>query len=338
MNSKLIIQSEKENTIISKIAECFENNPKKVYILCSTLKEDGFKLLEDCFIDTKSELFIALGIDKKNTTKIMLDSLLEYTKEVYYYNNNELVEFNGSLVIFEYKDNVVIYNLCSNFSENGLEINDCVYFETIYNLKENDEKKQYKEMIKTLTDKIKNSEEKFQKLTLKMANKLQEDKVIFTTKQYIHNVKSISELLGKDPVSKSDKKDMTKDEADDIYISNTDIPKIDLDLDDLSFDDIDMSQVSDNNVELNDNGVIEKSKATNKEDKKLKTEDLKEEPQIDEVLKNIEDIVDANNIENSEENDEEFDENDTLDISQMLFSKGDLKLDINNDEKLKKEK
>lgn len=50
----------------------------------------------------------------------MLDTLLKYTKDVYVYNNNELIEFDSSMCIFEYKDEAVIYNLSSNFSEGGL--------------------------------------------------------------------------------------------------------------------------------------------------------------------------------------------------------------------------
>lgn len=43
-----------------------------------------------------------------------------------------------------------------------------------------------------------------------MVDVLQENKEIFTTKQYVHNVKSISELLGKEPTIKPEKKQMSK--------------------------------------------------------------------------------------------------------------------------------
>ena len=166
MNSRLFFQTSDKNTMSSKIIENFEQSPKKVYIFTGTLKEGGFNILEDNFIDSKAKIYIALGIDKKNTTKLMLESLLKYTKEIYFFNNNEIVEFDSSVCIFEFQDKAIMYNLSSNFSESGLLNNNSLYLETIYDLKNVEDKKAYKEMIKIIISEIEDENSKFTKLTL----------------------------------------------------------------------------------------------------------------------------------------------------------------------------
>lgn len=105
-----------------------------------------------------------------------------------------------------------------------------------------------------------------------MVDVLQENKEIFTTKQYVHNVKSISELLGKEPTIKPEKKQMSKNEIEDIYVSNIEIPKIDIDEDDLGLDDIDISGVDDEQI------LAEKTipKKENKEKNDEKREEVNE--------------------------------------------------------------
>lgn len=235
------------DTISSKITENFEKVPKKVYIFSGTFKESGFKIIEEDFIDSKAKIYLAIGIDKKNTTKSMLDSLLSYTKNIYFYNNNELVEFDSSVCIFEYTNEALMYNLSSNISEGGLLNDNAIYIETVYDLKDTQDKKEYKEMLKTIISKVEDENGKFTKLTKSLVEELQNNKEIFTTKQYVHNVKSISDLLGKEPIVKEEKKEMTKDEIDDIYVSNIEIPKIEID-DDLGLDDIDISAVEEEPV------------------------------------------------------------------------------------------
>lgn len=321
MNSKLFFQTSDKNTMSSKLTENFEQNPKKVYIFAGTLKEGGFNILEDNFFDSKAKIYIALGIDKKNTTKLMLESLLKYTKEIYTFNNNEIVEFDSSVCIFEFQDKALMYNLSSNFSESGLLNNNSLYLETIYNLKNADDKKSYKEMIKTIISEIEGENNKFTKLTLDMVDELQNNKEIFTTKQYVHNVKSISELLGKEPNIKSEKKEMSKNEIEDIYVSNIDLPKIEINDDDLGLDDIDISEVD-------DEPVLEERKKEEKSKEIINTDDKKEETeQIEESIDTESDLYDEN-LENID-----FDENDTLDIADMLFSKADLKLDVDSAKK-----
>ena len=324
MNSKLFFQKNETNTMSSKITENFENNPKKVYVFSGAFKEGGFNILEDEFIDSKAKIYVAIGIDKKNTTKIMLDSLLKYTKDVYIFNNNEIVEFDSSVLIFEYQDKAIMYNLSSNISEGGLINNNSLYLETIYDLKNTEDKKLYKEMIKTIISEIENENSNFTKLTLEMVEELQSNKEIFTTKQYVHNVKSISELLGKEPSIKPEKKEMTKDEIEDIYVSNIEIPKIVIEDDDFELGDIDISEV--------DEEPVIKSDQPKKENlEKTKNEEIQ--------TKEIEEVIEDDHIDtDSEFYDEEldsmdFDENETLDIADMLFSKADLKLDVDNAKK-----
>lgn len=326
MNSKMFFQLNNNNTVSSKIEEGFEKNPKKVYIFSGNFKEGGFNILEDNFIDSDAKKYIVIGIDKKNTTKVMLDTLLKYTKDVYVYNNNELIEFDSSMCIFEYKDEAVIYNLSSNFSEGGLINNLSFYLETTYDLSDTDDKKEYKNVVKSITKIVEDEEGKFNKLTRDMVDVLQENKEIFTTKQYVHNVKSISELLGKEPTIKPEKKQMSKNEIEDIYVSNIEIPKIDIDEEDWGLDDIDISGVDDEQV------LAEKN--FSKKENKEKNDEKKEE-----IAKNTQDVQDTQDVleydddTNDDNLDSDFDENDTLDIADMLFSKADLALDLDEAKK-----
>ena len=325
MNSKINFQNS-NNNFSSKIEENFANNPKKVYIFSGKFKEGGFDILEDEFIDSSAKKYIVIGIDKKNTTKIMLESLLKYTKDVYIFNNNGLIEFDSSICIFEYKDKAIMYNLSSNFSEGGLVNNISFYLETIYDLTASNDKKEYKSMIKNIVSIIEDDDGKFEKLNSDMIDNLQENKEIFTTKQYVHNVKSISELLGKEPVIKADKKEISKDEIEDIYVSNIEIPKININDDDLGIDDIDISGV-DNEPKL--------EKKVDKVKEEKKDVNIVEQEKEDNLDGNINDSTEIFDEDMDELN---YDEDGTIDIADLLFSKADLKLDIDNAKKGSKEK
>ena len=183
MNSKMFFQINNNDTMSSKIEEGFDNSPKRVYIFSGNFKEGGFNILEDYFIDSDAKKYIVIGIDKKNTTKIMLDSLLKFTKDIYVFSNNDLIEFDSSICIFEYKEKAIMYNLSSNFSESGLLNNTSTYLETTYDLKDAVDKKEYKNIIKSITQIVEDENGKFKKLTRDMVDVLQENKEIFTTKQ-----------------------------------------------------------------------------------------------------------------------------------------------------------
>ncbi len=320
MNSKMFFQINNNDTILSKIEERFNNSLKRVYIISGNFKEGGFNILEDYFIDSDAKKYIVIGIDKKNTTKIMLDSLLKFTKDIYIFSNNDLIEFDSSICIFEYKEKAIVYNLSSNFSESGLLNNTSTYFETTYDLQDAVDKREYKNVIKSITQIVENENGKFKKLTSNMVDILQENKEIFTTKQYVHNVKSISELLGKEPIIKPEKKEMSKNEIEDIYVSNIEIPKIDIDEDDLGLDDIDISEIEDEPI-VNTKSISEKKIKYEQE------ENLKEEKKIEEDTKEADELFDEH-LE-----DMDYNENDTLDIADMLFSKADLELDVDEAKK-----
>ena len=66
-------------------------------------------------------MFFAIGIDKKTTTRNMLEGLLEYADDVYYYSNNDLNEFVSNICIFEYTDRADVYVSGSNISESGIQ-------------------------------------------------------------------------------------------------------------------------------------------------------------------------------------------------------------------------
>ena len=180
-------------------------------------------------------------------------------------------------------------------------------------------------MLKNIISEIEDENNNFTKLTSGMVEELQSNKEIFTTKQYVHNVKSISELLGKEPNIKPEKKEMTKDEIEDIYISNIEIPKIDIEDDDFDLGDIDISEIDEEPIIQND--------------KKEKKENAKESKELKNTLQNIEKDIEDENIDTENEfydkelDGMDFDENETLDIADMLFSKADLKLDVDNAKK-----
>ena len=334
MKSKLYFQINETNKMSFKIKENFSNKPKRVYIFSGTFKEGGFTILEDEFIDTSAKIYAVIGIDKKNTTKSMLDSFLRYTDDVYVYSNNNLIEFDSSICIFEYKDYALMYNLSSNISESGLVTNLSLYYETKYDLLDTDDKKDYKNLIKLITSKVEDPANNFTKLTLGLIDQLQNDKEIFTTKQYVHNVMSISELLGKEPTAKKDKEE-DKSDNDDVF-GTVDIPKIDLD-DDLEIDDIDFSQV-DSEPMSGEEVQEEKSEKDKLDDfSELETEDdMKISEKIDEIL-NMNDVFDDEITQEDDLLYADFDSENTLDIADMLFSKADLKLDVDEEENLSKE-
>lgn len=324
MQVEILIQN-KENSLLESFLSSFSKSPKKVYMFLSDLKETGFRLIEEEFIDTSIKLYMGIGVNKKNTTRNMLDSILGYAEEVYYYINNNEVEFNSNICIFEYKEEAHIYLASESFSESDIKNNISFYTKITVDLKNEEEKKEYKNIVKKLTKSL--DELKFEKLTKTKINELIENKEIFSTRQYTHtNVKSISELLGQ---TKEEilKKEMTKNEIDDVYVSNIDIPKIDLSDLDLNISDIDISEEIDSDH-------IKKSDLKEIELEEIKEENVFNLEKLDlEEIK--EDTIDKEN-ELYDENLEnvEFNEDEVLDINDMLFSKADIKLDVD----IKKEK
>lgn len=317
MQINIIMQKENENTLASAISNCLNENAKKAYFFVGNFKETGYKILEEDFIDIKTKLFFAIGIDKRTTTRSMLEGLLEYSNDVYYYSNNNLTEYVSNICIFEYADRACVFVSGSNISESGIQTDLSLYTKIVYDLKDSKDKQEYKSQIKELQKIV--DLDGFSKLDKKAIEKLVENKEIFSTRQYNHSVMSISELLGKKDRKEEVKPEISKDEVDEVYKSNdVEIPKVDLS--DISID-IDIPEediaVSKENEDI----------AIDYEEEKITLPDDIE--QYEEVEEKSEDVIDKNNklYDESMENDD-IDFNETLDINDMLFSKADVKLDV----------
>ena len=334
MEKKIILQSNKNNTLIENISNEFSSNPKKVYIIAGTMKENGFKLLEEEMIDTKAKIYFAIGIDKKHTVRNMLETMLDYTNDLYVYSNNNDIEFEGTTLIFEYTNSVTVISSSSDISESGLREGINIYTKFNYDLSDKNEKEQYKAMKKELISKI--EQDIFRKIGKLDIEELVNTKEIFSTKQYNHSVMSISELLGK---SKKQDEQVKSEEIENEHETSTEIPKVDLSDIDLSLSDIEFEDSS----EIKENEVINNVKKSSKEENILVDEEsLKEnEHDIEELKKISENLEDENYIDkNNELYDEElekmdfdYDADTTLDIEDMLFSKANVKLKVDKEKK-----
>ncbi len=313
MQINIIMQKENENTIANAISECLAQNAKKAYFFVGNFKETGYKIIEEDLIDIKTKLFFAIGIDKKSTTKAMLDGLLDFTDDVYYYSNNDVNEFVSNMCIFEYTDRVEMYISASNLSESGIQTDLSLYTKVTYDLKDTMDKQQYKAQIKELLKLVEN--DGFNKLDKEAIRKLVENKEIFSTRQYNHSVMSISELLGKKPKPAEYKEEKNVEEEE--TKKEVEIPKVDLS--DISIDiDIPEEEVSQKKSEEIDIDYEEEKITLPKDIEGYESEEDKPTEEA-----------------NSEDEDVEYTD-EALDINDMLFSKADIKLDISTKKEDKK--
>lgn len=290
MKVNLKIQKDSVNTLKEEILKNSNKELKKLYILCSCVKETGYDIIEECLIDLKARKFIAFGIDKKNTTKKMLENVLKYTKNVYVIDNNEEDEYNGNILVFEYLDKSYVYTFNGNITDGVLETDTTMYTVIEYDLVK--DKVEYDEYINTLTVEIKNTATK---LTKEYINELADLKKIFTSKQYIHTLPSISELLSTE-----------KKEDDQNTKISSKIPKIELgNLDDFSFD-IDLTDVKEKVDEESDIEDIDVSSYVEPEIK----EDVFEDNVLDEVEEEPYEISDE-----------------AIDMESLIFDTETIKLD-----------
>lgn len=229
MKSILKVQKDSVNTLKEEILSHSNKDLKKIYVISSDIKESGYDIIEECLIDLKAKKFIAFGIDKKNTTRKMLDNILRYTKTVYVWDNNQQVEFNANIYVFEYDNEAYVYLAQGSTTESMLETDISIFTKLEFDLIK--DKKEYEEYIATLVKQIKES---FVKLTKEYIDELVENKLIFTTKQYMHVVPSIAELLGKN--------EEKEDKVEEIEIQK--IPKIQLQPDDLNSFEIDLGDIA----------------------------------------------------------------------------------------------
>ena len=331
MQVNIIMQKENENTLANAISQSLEENAKKAYFFIGNFKETGYKIIEEDLIDTKTKLYFAIGIDKKTTTRSMLDGLLSYTDDVYYYSNNNLNEFVSNICIFEYSDRAYMFVSGSNISESGITTDLSLYTKVTYDLKNATDKAEYKNQIKNLLKVV--EEDGFAKLDKKTVLSLVENKEIFSTRQYNHSVMSISELLGKKDKTEETKKEDSKEVAEDVYKTDVEIPKVDLSDADISIDiDIPEEEVKEPKEELAIDYV--EDKITIPDD----IESYEEYDGEDEKVEEKEDKIDENNeLYDASMVNDDIDYSETLDINDMLFSKADVKLDVKS-KKTKKKK
>ena len=334
MQVKIIMQKENENTIASAISNCLENNAKKAYFFIGNFKETGYKIVEEDLIDIKTKLFFAIGIDKKATTRNMLEGLLGYTDDVYYYSNNDVNEYVANIQVFEYTDRAEVLVSTSNLSESGIQTDLSIYTKITYNLKDAEEKKEYKEQIKALTNIVES--EGFNKLTKKVIEQLVEDKEIFSTRQYNHSVMSISELLGKKP-KVEEKKELTKEEADDVFVQDIEIPKVDLS--DISIDiDIPEEMIEKESKKVEDDIAIDYKEDEYSIPQEDEYEDILEEKEEkkEKTSKKLDEIDKNNELYDESMANDDVDLSGTVDINDLLFSKADVKLDLKSEKTTKR--
>lgn len=229
MKSILKIQKDGVNTLKEEILSHSNSKLKKIYIIASDVKESGYDIIEECLIDLKARKFIAFGIDKKNTTRKMLENVLKYTKNVYIWDNNLETEFNSNILVFEYDEEAFVYLISGGLTDSLLETDITMYNKLTYDLIK--DKKEYGEYIDVLTKEIKDG---FVKLTKEYIDELSENKSIFTTKQYMHVIPSIAELLGKNEEAEEDKE----------KIQPVKIPKVEIDTSDMDAFEIDLGELA----------------------------------------------------------------------------------------------
>jgi len=304
MKVKFNVQRNGVNTLKEKFELHSNSDLKKTYMIIGNIKDTGFDILEEFLIDLKARKYFLIGIDKKNTTRRMLEELCKYTKNVYVHNNNYDDELDGSVYVFEYTKKATVYTTGGSMSLSSFVTDVSCYVETEFDLENIQDKEEYKEFIDGITKESKSEE--FVQIDKAYVARLVEEKEIFSTKQYTHNVLSISELLGKSA-------NEVKEKVEDLEEAPKSMPKIDLNSVDFSMD-----------IDLGESNKDEEIPKVS-EEKNIVFDNLKEkeiDPKI--VEKSVEDIPET--TEDYEVSDE------VIDMENMLFEKADIKLKKNKRE------
>ncbi len=257
MKVELKVQKDGVNTLKEEILAHSNSKLKKIYIIASDVKESGYDILEECLIDLKARKFIALGIDKKNTTRKMLENVLKYTKNVYVWDNNAEVESNASILVFEYEEEAFVYLPQGGLTDSMLDTDMSIYTKLTYDLIK--DKKEYEEYIDGITKTVKDN---FVKLEKAYIDELAKQKLIFTTKQYMHVVPSIAELLGK-----------KEEQVEQVEEAPKKLPKVELDVNALDSFEIDLGDMADFEVEEQEAYVLEdKAEEVIEQEQEVETE------------------------------------------------------------------
>ena len=161
MKVELKVQKDGVNTLKEEILAHSNSKLKKIYIVATDVKETGYDIVEECLIDLKARKFVAFGIDKKNTTRKMLENILKYTKNVFVWDNNGEVEVNANIFVFEYEEESFVYLVQGGLTDSMLVTDMSVYTKLTYDLVK--DKKEYAEYIDSLTKTIKENFVKLEK-------------------------------------------------------------------------------------------------------------------------------------------------------------------------------
>ena len=369
MKIDFLFQKDGENSIKEEIQNRFSDDVKKFYMFCGDIRETGFREIEEGLIDKKIKTYMVIGVDKKSTTRGMLEDMLNYTSDVYYYSNNAVNEYFSNILIFEYSKYVYMYISASKLSDSGILDDRVIYTRVMFDLAE--DIKEYSKKLEGLLKNFNNDE--FEKLTKEKIEELIEKKEIFSTRQYVHTVRSISDFLDGKSETKSNDNLLEEDiksnsESKDKLKENIEIPKVNLNDIDIDIDIVDALQdeVDSSNNEIikstQDKSKIEDSLNENDEDIDIKEQEENEKESI-ENLNDLSDFVSSfiaeckaeeenkvnekkyndsieNNFENKDESNDDdtnFDANSSIDINSMLFSKADMKLKFDEPEEEKED-
>ncbi len=329
MKLELKVQKDGVNTLKEEVLKHSNSKLEKMYLVMGNVKESGYDVIEEALIDLKAKTNIVMGIDKKNTTKKILDNIVTYSKNVSVWDNNEDNELNANVFVFEYEDEACVYTFAGDITDSVLETDTTMYTYITYDLIK--DKKEYAAFIDTLTKELK---DKVEKLTKAKIAELSENKKIFSSRQYLHNVPSIAELLGNKETAKKETREEVEEETKQDYVEDEELPKVELNkFKDVAFE-IDLSDM-DISIDDISVGLVGETK---KKDAKV---EKKEEHVLDltEALEQEANLgVEAEEVALVEEEEEYVVSDEIIDLEELLFEKETVKLDKKKvEKKIKKE-
>ena len=290
MKVMLNIQKDGVNTLGDALDSACDLSLKKIYVVCGDIKESGFNKICEFVKTLKARKFFVVGVDKKNTTRRMLETLGSYTKNVYIFNNNGESEFLSSLFILEYQDRAVVYSVPDSITEELMYTDITMYTTIEWDLSISEELEDYKQYVSKVME-VSKLEEAV-KVDNEVISDLVENKQVFSTKQYTHNIMSISELMAKSNKASMEKSE--EEQAEDTDMSA--VPKINLD------------EMADIDLDI-DLGAIEV------EEEDAFDEEIQEIDYVEENPK----LTDVDSEEITEESDEKYNEDVVDEMEQLDF-------------------
>ena len=108
MKIVLKVQKDGVNTLKEEMLKHSNSKLEKLYAVIGNVKESGYDVIEEVLIDLNAKTHIVMGIDKKNTTKKILDNIVTYSRNVFVWDNNEDNELNANVFVFEYEDEAFV--------------------------------------------------------------------------------------------------------------------------------------------------------------------------------------------------------------------------------------